>query len=220
MSTSTTEKNHVWADPKLREIKPGHWACYAEPEVALNGTEIIGTIFVGFGTYINPGGLVRSHVEIGRYCSIGRHVSIGLGVHGVDNFSTSPFFKIKGKLEGPSLASTDPMRRVIIGSDVWIGDGVKISSGVTVGSGSTLAAGAVVTKDVPPYSIVGGLPAKQLKWRFDEQARERLLALRWWEIEPSILLEAVDGDLYGSIERLESAELERRPVKYQRFNNQ
>ena len=67
-----------------------------------------------------------------------------------------------------------------MGHDVWIGAGVKFRGGVTVGTGAIVAAGSVVTKDVPPYAIVGGVPAKLIRWRFPEAERERLLASEWW----------------------------------------
>lgn len=210
----------IWAAPKLRGIAAGPWACFIEPEAVLNGTEILGTIFVGFGSYMNAGGFIRSHVEIGRYCSIGRDVNIGLGVHRVENFSTSPFFNIKSEPQSSSLASVDPKRRVIIGNDVWIGDRAMVASGVTIGDGAIIAAASVVTKDVPAYSIVGGVPAKPIKWRFEEETRDRLVALRWWEIEPSSLRALVDEDLEASLDRLESADVDRLPVKYRRIAGQ
>ncbi|WP_281439984.1 CatB-related O-acetyltransferase [Agrococcus sp. SCSIO52902] len=192
-----------WAPGRLRGIAPGPWTCYLEAESAINFSEIFGALYLGFRSYLNSGSMTRSDVEIGRYCSIGRGVSIGLGVHDVDMLSTSPFFQAAEPLTAATLVSTDPRRRVVIGHDVWIGDGAKVASGVTIGTGAVIAAGAVVTRDVPPYSIEGGVPAKQIRWRFDESIRRRLLTLRWWEFDPALLQALVDADLLASIERLE-----------------
>ena len=80
----------------------------------------------------------------------------------------------------PQVLPFEPWKPVILGHDVWIGAGVKFRGGVTVGTGAIVAAGSVVTKDVPPYAIVGGVPAKLIRWRFPEAERERLLASEWW----------------------------------------
>ena len=77
---------------------------------------------------------------------------------------------------------------VIIGNDVWIGKGAKIMEGVTIGDGAIVAAYAVVTKDVPPYAIVGGIPAKLIRYRFDSKDIEWLLELKWWDKEPEWLI--------------------------------
>lgn len=172
--------------PAVTNAVGGIWAVRAEPNVSLRGVEIQGTIRVGFGSYMNRG-LIRGYSRIGRYCSIGRDVSIGLGIHNLSNSSTSPFFNFRSSVPSKKFVSVDPKIRTLIGNDVWIGDGVKIDSGVTVGDGAIIATGAIVTKDVEPYSIVGGIPAKHLKWRFPEEIRTAFQELRWWESDPDEL---------------------------------
>jgi carbonic anhydrase/acetyltransferase-like protein (isoleucine patch superfamily) len=81
---------------------------------------------------------------------------------------------------GPKTYS-DSRGPIVIGNDVWSGFGSVVSPGITVGDGAIIAAGAIVTRDVPPYSIVGGVPAKVIKYRFDEPDREALLRIRWWD---------------------------------------
>ena len=83
-------------------------------------------------------------------------------------------------------------KEVVIGNDVWIGGNVSILDGVVVGDGAIIAAGAVVTKDVPPYAVVGGVPAKVIKYRFNEQEIQALLHERWWDKDDSILLENIE----------------------------
>lgn len=180
--------------PRVTGASTANWVVYGEPEARIHRVEVHGSVWIGFWSYVNSGA-IRSYVEIGRYCSIGRDVSLGLGHHNITGISGSPFFGDRAVGALP-LASEEPKRRVVIGHDVWIGDGVKILSGITVGHGAVLAAGCVVTKDVQPYEIVGGIPARHLAWRFSEDVVERLLRSEWWNLSP----EWVRGNLTGDID--------------------
>lgn len=150
----------------------------------------------GVGTY----GLPKVHdwnegttLKIGNFCSIAAGVEIFLGGnHRHDWITTFPFpalFESGPKVAGYGISKGD----VIIGSDVWLGANCAVLSGVSIGHGAVVGAYAVVTRDVEPYSIVAGNPAKHVKWRFDEVTREYLLNLAWWnwpieEIEGQVLL--------------------------------
>ncbi len=104
--------------------------------------------------------------------------------------STSPIFTEKKNATGYSWIKdtiAPPFKRVKIGNDVWIGYGALIVGGVTIGDGACIGAGAIVTKDVPPYAIVGGVPAKVLKYRFPEQIIAKLLDEKWWNKPDAIL---------------------------------
>lgn len=115
-------------------------------------------------------------VSIGNYCSIANNVSIGQGEHNLFNISTSSFFYHNSYEELTQKECT-------IGHDVWIGTDSIILRGVKIGTGSIIGANSVVTKDVPPYSIVVGVPAKVIKYRFKDEMINRILKTKWWEFD-------------------------------------
>jgi acetyltransferase-like isoleucine patch superfamily enzyme len=124
-------------------------------------------------------------LSIGRFCSIADGVEILLGGnHRTDFATTYPFGAMTGVW--PEARGRDDFHAskgdVAIGHDVWLGSQCMILSGVTIGTGAVVAARAVVTRDVPPYAIVGGNPAKLIRMRFDAPTVERLLASRWWDL--------------------------------------
>jgi len=157
--------------------------------VIFNNTSIINSK-VSASTYIQKNSVI-SNTQIGKYCSIASNVCVGSAEHPTHFISTSPIFYdneqplpeffIDRQLNDQTNHTT------IIGNDVWVGQGVIIKSGVNIGTGAIIGAGAVVVKDVAPYSIVVGVPAKHIKWRFDDVIRSKLLKSKWWELPSSLL---------------------------------
>lgn len=129
--------------------------------------------------------------EIGKYCSIAWDVTIGALAHNYNRLSSHAFTyrKMFGLVEKDVYF---PQKTTIIGNDVWIGCNAVIISGVKIGDGAVIGAGAVVTKDVEPYSIVGGVPAKHLKYRFDETIRKKLEELKWWDLDDNFIINNIE----------------------------
>lgn len=151
---------------------------------------------LGDYSYVGP----NSHfvnVQIGKFCSISKNVNIGLYLHPKNFISTSPlFFRVKNGTGSTWVSEQyfdDMPLRTIIGNDVWIGLNVSISGGVTIGDGAIIAAHSMVTKSVPPYAIVGGVPAKVIGYRFDEDLIQHLFRIKWWDKDEQILREYIDN---------------------------
>ena len=124
-------------------------------------------------------------ISIGRFCSVASGLKIYCGGnHRVDWFSTFPFGHIHSKFikVSPVVGTPSTNGNVFIGNDVWIGRDVTILSGITIGDGAVIASNSHVIKNVPPYSIVGGNPAKVIKFRFSPEIIEKLLYLQWWNL--------------------------------------
>ncbi|MGJ1385067.1 CatB-related O-acetyltransferase [Sphingobacterium spiritivorum] len=154
---------------------------FFENTVVFNNVTIYDSI-VKSHTYIQKDATVIN-CEIGKFCSIAKGVSIGPGIHYIDGVTTHPSLYIK---DTPLLKVFsdrnlyESSKRTIIGNDVWIGERAIILDGVSIGDGAIIAAGSVVTKSVEPYQIVGGVPAKLIRYRYSEQIIDLLLRDKWW----------------------------------------
>ena len=148
---------------------------------------------IGTNSYIGSNTVLYAHV--GNYCSIGSNVTTIIGNHPTNYVSTSPVFYSRRKQTGCTFADNELFNEILssyvngksygvqIGNDVWIGDNVLIKGGVKIGNGAIVAMGSVVVKDVAPYSIVGGVPAKLIKYRFDDETIRKLLKTSCWAWE-------------------------------------
>jgi len=152
--------------------------------VGLNEVELGDFTYIAAETSI-------SKTKIGKFCSIGPDCKIGLGKHPSSKFvSTHPVFFSTLKQAQVTFSDESYYREyelITIGNDVWIGARVMVLDGVNIADGVIVAAGSVVTKDVPPYAVVGGVPAKVIKYRFRKPEIEKLLQMKWWDMEVGFL---------------------------------
>lgn len=130
------------------------------------------------------------YTSIGKFCSIGMDSKIGLPTHTISYLSTSPIFTEKKNATGFKWSIknlNEPYKPVIIGNDVWIGDNVIILGGITIGNGAIIGAGSIVTKNVPDYSIVVGIPAHIIRYRYEIEVINKLKDIEWWNLSPKFL---------------------------------
>ena len=182
---------HLYLKAKYKTIKIGQNSrvtmnCIFGEYVTIYDNVSLHKCVVGDFTFIASDSLIYN-TKIGKFCSIASGVKCGLGIHPSRTFvSTHPAFystKKQAQITFADKCYFEENKSVLIGNDVWIGANAVLLDGIKVGDGAIIAAGAVVTKNVPPYAIVGGVPAKIIKFRFRSDQIEFLMKFKWWEKE-------------------------------------
>lgn len=151
-------------------------SCEGENLIA-DGCNFSGKIKLGYATTLGYNNFIHGDVVIGKYCQLGVDVAIFTKNHPVNYMSTY----INKNLFNGELKKLRQENKIVIGNDVWVGHNVIVVGNVTIGNGAILAAGSVITKDVAPYTIVGGVPAKEIKKRFSDTIIKEIEELKWWD---------------------------------------
>lgn len=198
-------KNFEW-DSATAKVE-AFTAFYSGPYEVIPTTKLASICNMGAFSYSHSA--LHPRMTVGRFCSIARGLEILDFSHPIDRLSSSVgFFVPEGTLNPTPLPKAigqtfrtngpvpgelfDPLRAShypVLGNDVWIGQNVTLAMGITVGTGSIIAANSLVTRDVPPYSIVAGLPARVIRKRFPDELATNLLESRWWEFDYTQLRE-------------------------------
>lgn len=154
-----------------------------------------GRQLVTMGAFSYTGSTLNPMISVGRYTSIAAGLKVMGNRHPLERISTSPVFYTRALMmqtfenDYNTQSTFDPFAyrpgKIRIGNDVWIGENVSLAHGVTIGDGAVVASNAVVSKDVEPYTVVGGIPAKQIKYRFPIDVVVDLMRLKWWDYSPS-----------------------------------
>ncbi len=187
-SASRDGKPRVHATAQLRDCVLGRFTDVGE-RVVMAECEL------GDYSYVERGA-EAIYTTIGKFCAIASNARLNALNHPIErvvqhkiSYRPNEYF-IGAKLD-KGFREQRQSRRVTIGHDVWVGHGAIVMPGISIGHGAVVAAGAVVTKDVEPYAIVAGVPARRIKWRFAKSVRERIITLAWWDWEHDRLAAAV-----------------------------
>jgi len=150
--------------------------------VAINRGNLISASRIGLATYTGHNTTIKN-TQIGKFCCLSWNLSLGGKNHNYRAVTSYPEYHFNRIINGRSEIIISNLPDTVIGNDVWIGSNANVLRGVVVGDGAVIGASAIVTRNVPPYAIVAGNPARIIKYRFDDNIICELLELKWWDFD-------------------------------------